>query len=78
MDQQIDDENPLRDIVFALVWVGAFFALIVVAFKHQAKENEKRSFKRCWRYLDDPPPEYPIFDPNAYVIDGDTLATENI
>ena len=73
-----NNENPLRDILFALVWVGVFFAFIIIAFKNQAKENEKRSLRNCWRYLDDPPPEYPIFDLNAYVVDGDTLATENI
>lgn len=48
------DVNPLRDILFALVWVGVFFALIILGCKEykQKKDEEASKMRSNWRYLE--------------------------
>ena len=57
-----ENENPLRDVLFCLVWVVLFFAFMNIALKNRGKEIKTKKAeaeaKKPWRYLDDPPPEY--------------------
>jgi len=52
------DVNPIRDVVFCLLWVAVFFTALTIGCNNYKKEKDRQKAEaeanKGWRYLDEP------------------------